>query len=267
MKKMVSHRLLIANPANDIAEKVKEMDQETRDHLVYMFHSSINLQMHGYDAPQMEYAIHPYTGSRWGGTFRHDFKQEAGQVITMARIAPDGKSILVAKGTVVCGVGEKLEGCTQGLAFTVKTTGISIRNSRISVTIVRWSLDYFDQVVALGELLGLDVCYCMMTVESFEENLKQNNEKCDVLIQEILSTAGNLKLHELLYRYLLHKFMLFDLLEELSGQDRKNKSVDEILSVDILELAQQSVETIAHLQKGGLKFKDHSGTCGSCLRQ
>lgn len=103
----------------------------------------------------------------------------------------------------------------------------------------------------------------MMTVESFEENLKQNNEKCDVLIQEILSTAGNLKLHELLYRYLLHKFMMFDLLEELSGQDGKNKSVDGILSVDILELAQQSVETIAHLQKGGLKLKDHSGTCGS----
>ena len=44
----------------------------------------------------------------------------------------------------------------------------------------------------------------MMTVESFEENLKQNNEKCDVLIQEILSTAGDFKLHELLYRYLLH---------------------------------------------------------------
>ena len=103
----------------------------------------------------------------------------------------------------------------------------------------------------------------MMTVESFEENLKQNNEKCDVLIQEILSTAGNLKLYELLYRYMLHKFMMFDLLEELSGQDGNNKSVDGTLSVDILELAQQSVETIAHLQKGGLKFKDHSGTCGS----
>lgn len=132
----------------------------------------------------------------------------------------------------------------------------------------------------------------MMTVESFEENLKQNNEKCDVLIQEILSTAGNLKLHELLYRYLLHKFMLFDLLEELSEHDRKNTSADGTTSMDrstistgvtvtdnyfnpekedciggktedILELAQQSVETIAHLQKGGLKFKDHSGTCGS----
>lgn len=132
----------------------------------------------------------------------------------------------------------------------------------------------------------------MMTVESFEENLKQNNEKCDVLIQEILSTAGNLKLHELLYRYLLHKFMLFDLLEELSEHDRKNTSADGTTSMDrstistgvtvtdnyfnperedciggktedILELAQQSVEIIAHLQKGGLKFKDHSGTCGS----
>lgn len=194
----------------------------------------------------------------------------------------------------------------------------------------------------------------MMTVERFEENLKQNNEKCDVLIQEILSTAGKifaelekvtvaeahigqemevklvkepthetiqfpyaevsdgemydigtLKLHELLYRYLLHKFMLFDLLEELPEQDRKNKSVEgtafmnisgiitdrtssvdqsgiivdrtvsetyfepekkdsrEKRTEDILELAQQSVETIAHLQKGGLKFKDHSGTCGS----
>lgn len=150
--------VIVANPANDIAEKVKDMDQETRDHLVYMFHSSINLQMHGYDAPQMDYAIHPYTGSRWGGTFRHDFKQEAGQVITMARIAPDGKSILVAKGTIVCGVGEKLEGCTQGLAFTVKDNRDFYKKQQDfgnHCPVVFG--DYFDQVVALGELLGLDV--------------------------------------------------------------------------------------------------------------
>lgn len=141
----------------------------------------------------------------------------------------------------------------------------------------------------------------MMTVESFEENLKQNNEKCDAIIQKIFSIADKIfaepskmtvALHELLYRYLLYKFMLFDLLEEASEQDRKHTAADgtsamdmsgmvtdqtdaktssesekenrrESRTEDILELAQQSVETIAHLQKGGLKFRDHSGTCGS----
>lgn len=191
----------------------------------------------------------------------------------------------------------------------------------------------------------------MMTVESFEENLKLNNERCDALITEMLSLGkeiendkdvnataeisetaksflktGNTEdtehfsetesmtenvktsveyrtkfiiLKDLLYRYLLHKFMLFDLLDDLSKTEEtdfpEEKSSRQICSgtpaysatessdsseignvsknsinreaenrtEDILELAQQSVESIAQLQKGGLKFKDHSGTCGS----
>lgn len=150
--------VIIANPANDIIEKAKSLTQEERDHLVYSFHSSINLQMNGYDADQMDYAIHPYTGSRWGVTFRHDFKQEYGQPITLARIAPDGKSIFVARGTIVASIGEELEGCTQGVAFTVKDK-YDFYNKQQDFgnhcPIVFG--DYFDQVVALGKLLGIDV--------------------------------------------------------------------------------------------------------------
>ncbi len=150
--------VIIANPANDLKEKVKMMTPEEREHLVYSFHSSLNLQMKGFDAEPMEYAIHPYTGSRWGATVRYDFGKDAGQPITLARIAPDGKSIMVAKGTIVCAIGEKMEGCTQGCAFTVKDKYDFYKkqqNFGNHFPIVYG--DHFDQVVALGELLGLEV--------------------------------------------------------------------------------------------------------------
>lgn len=150
--------VIVANPANDVAAKAAQMTAEEREHLVYTFHSSMNLQMHGYDAKKMEYAIHPYTGSEWGVTFRHDFVQEKGQPITLARVAPDGKSIMVVRGTVVCGIGETLNGCTQGLAFTVKDKYDFYKKQQDfgnHFPIVFG--DYFDQVVALGELLGIDV--------------------------------------------------------------------------------------------------------------
>lgn len=149
---------LKANPANDLAEKAKDMTPEEREHLVYSFHSSINLQMRGFGAEPMAYAIHPYTGSEWGATFRHAFQEDKGQVITLARVSPDGKDLFVAKGTVVDGIGEGLNGCTQGIAFTVKDKYDFYKkqqNFGNHCPIVFG--DCFDQMVALGRLLGLHV--------------------------------------------------------------------------------------------------------------
>lgn len=88
-----------------------------------------------------------------------------------------------------------------------------------------------------------------MTIEQFERELKQNAVRCDALAEEIRGGERTCeRIYPLIRRYVFLKFMLFDAAET---------------SDDILELAQRSVETIAQLKKGGLKFTDHSGTCGS----
>ncbi|MGN1001685.1 MAG: hypothetical protein ACI4PC_02860 [Oscillospiraceae bacterium] len=146
------------NPENGLAEKVRSFDAETRRNLVLTFHASINRQMKGYDAPQMEYAIHPYTGSQWGGTFRYDFAQDAGQVLTMARISPDGKSIFVARGRIVGSIGHDLNGCTQGVLFTVENSrDFYTKQCDFGNHVPLVYGDVFDRVVALGKLLGLNV--------------------------------------------------------------------------------------------------------------
>lgn len=149
---------LVANPTNDLGEKTAEMTKEERDHLVYTFHSSMNLKLTGYDKPEMEYSIHPYTGSRWGVTFRHDFAKEKGQPITVARISPNGKTLLVARGTIVASVGESLDGCTQGLAYTVKDKyDFYKKQQQVGNHCPLVFGDYYDQVVELGNLLGLEI--------------------------------------------------------------------------------------------------------------
>lgn len=88
-----------------------------------------------------------------------------------------------------------------------------------------------------------------MTVAEFENELKKNTERCDFLIQELKSAQEEYSVYyRLLKKYLYLKFMLFD------GEEDTE---------DILKLAEYSVENIAQLKRGGLQFKDRSGTCGS----
>lgn len=88
-----------------------------------------------------------------------------------------------------------------------------------------------------------------MTVQEFESELKENAARCDALAAQMKESGPEYgTLYPLVRRYLYLKFMLFD------GDEGTE---------DILALAERSVEHIAQLKKGGLKFKDHSGTCGS----
>jgi len=145
-------------PRLGFEEKSLEFDDETKKNLVVSFHSSINRQMKGFDAEPMEYAIHPYTDSEWGVTFRYDFAQDAGQIITMARISPDGKSLFVARGKVVGSIGHDLNSCTQGILFHVADLkDFFDKQCDFGNHLPLVYGDCFDQVVALGKLLNLHV--------------------------------------------------------------------------------------------------------------
>lgn len=145
-------------PSNDLQEKVDAMTQEERDNLIITYHSSINIQMKGYDAEPLSYDIRNYTGSGWGPTMRHDFREDKGQVLTMARISPDAKTLFVARGTVVAGTGETMSGCTQGVLFSVKDSKDFFKKQcNVGNHVPMVFGDVFDEIVGLGEMLGLNV--------------------------------------------------------------------------------------------------------------
>lgn len=143
---------------NGLEDQLKTLAPETLKNLMLTFHSVANRKMKGFDAENGSYAIRPFTGSGWGATMRHNFAEDAGQVVTMARLSPDAGSIFVAKGTIVGCMGYDLSGCTHGVLFTVKDREdffqkqLSFGNH---VPIVYG--DYVDDVKALANLMGLKV--------------------------------------------------------------------------------------------------------------
>lgn len=102
-------------PYNGLDKQIEKFTPETRKNMMLTFHSVANRKLKGYHSEPGSYTIRPFTGSGWGATMRHNFAEDAGQVITMARVSPDGKSIFVARGTIVGCVGYDLSGCTHGV--------------------------------------------------------------------------------------------------------------------------------------------------------
>ncbi len=145
-------------PSNDLQTKVDAMTDDERKNLMITYHSSVNLRMPGYDAPPLDYDIRNFTGSGWGATVRHDFSKNKGQILTMARISPDAKVLFVGRGRVVASTGETMGGCTQSVLFTVQdSTDFFHKQCRVGNHVPMVFGDCFDQIVALGKLLGLEV--------------------------------------------------------------------------------------------------------------
>ena len=89
----------------------------------------------------------------------------------------------------------------------------------------------------------------MMTVEEFRERLKTADAAALELTGRMKSAAPDRrKLYPLVKSYLCLKFMI----------DESDAHSD-----NLVELAELSIEQIAGLKKGGLKFVDHSGSCSS----
>lgn len=136
-------------------EAVTEKDKED---LYLIFHSTPNRQLKGFDAPQASYGLSPFAHSGFGATIRYDFSQDAGQVVTLCRFAPDAKRIFVGKGTIVAGSGYDRGNCDEGFFFSVENQEdffykqINFGN--------HMAISYGDHTAALkmfGESLGLEV--------------------------------------------------------------------------------------------------------------
>lgn len=98
----------------------KEGGLENEQNLMFTFHAVANRKLHGIDSPSSAYSIQPFAYTGWGATIRNDFREDRGQVITMCRLSPDCKRLLVAKGTIMGGAYKEIPNCTHTVVFQVK---------------------------------------------------------------------------------------------------------------------------------------------------
>ena len=142
----------------DINDKCLDVVKADPDNIVLTWHAVPRRNMRGWDAPKAPYAIRPFAASGFGVTFRYDFTRDAGTTITMCRISPDCSKLFVAKGEIVGGVGYQDYSCSEGVFFRVKD-GNDFFQKQLEVGnhVPLVYGDCFDQVVALGKHLGLEV--------------------------------------------------------------------------------------------------------------
>jgi L-fucose isomerase-like protein len=136
-----------------VKEELKDMDN-----LVMTWHSVPNLKLKGFESPALPYAIRPFAHSGWGATLRYDFSGDKGQAVTMCRIDPTCSKLFVAKGKIVAGIGYDKANCTLGVLFQVRDSRDFFE--KISLVGNHNPLvygDYFDRLVKLGKILGLEV--------------------------------------------------------------------------------------------------------------
>lgn len=129
--------------------------------LVATGHSVPNRYMHGYDSEPTEYSIAPFAYSGFGATLRHDFKADAGQVITMCRFTPNCDGILIARGKIVYGYGYDTVNCTLGVVFEVSDSRDFFEKQAFSGNHTPLVYgDYVDDMILLAKSLGIKPIVC-----------------------------------------------------------------------------------------------------------
>ena len=141
-------------------EEVRPLEEQiAAGHIGYTFHSVPNRKLHGFDSEASAYGLRNFAAvQQFGATIRYDFKQDIDQTITMCRIDPTCTKLMVARGTVVTGIGFDDVNCSEGVFFSVKNpekfvNGCSWTGMHIPLVYG----DVYDELIMLGNVLGLEV--------------------------------------------------------------------------------------------------------------
>lgn len=143
----------LSNIAEDRWEELSKMPN-----LIATGHSVANRFMNGFDESPSPYALSPFAYSGFGATVRCDFSEDTGKTVTMCRFSPNCDKLLVSKGTIVEYYGENRWNCTFGAVIQVENSQRFFESQIQAGNHVPFVYgDYFDDMVALGKELGLEV--------------------------------------------------------------------------------------------------------------
>lgn len=136
----------------------KTVELADAENVVLTFHSVPNRRWESFDEDFRPYAIREFARSGFGATFRYKFEEDAGQVITMCRIDPTCEKLFVAKGTILTSMGYTQTNCSMGVFFQVKDSkDFFQKQAAIGNHMPLIYGDFEEQVIQLGELLGLEI--------------------------------------------------------------------------------------------------------------
>ena len=138
-----------------LAEQYENME---KGGIFSIYHAVPSRRFKGFDEEVEPYAVRPFAmDGRWGATVRYDFKRDIGQAITLAKFDPTCSKILIARGTIVGGIGTQDENCSEGVFFGV-SDGRAFREATMwtgNHTALVYG-DVFDEMVLFAKSVGLE---------------------------------------------------------------------------------------------------------------
>ncbi|MCD8211424.1 MAG: fucose isomerase [Oscillospiraceae bacterium] len=113
-QKSLNRQLTKLVPEEDIGELAG------MDNLYAVSHSTPHRKFRGIDGPDNSYGLKHFAyDQEFGAVMRHNFNEDAGQVITFAKFSGDLKRMLIGRGTIVKSFGYDLNNCNGGFIFQV----------------------------------------------------------------------------------------------------------------------------------------------------
>ncbi len=141
-------------------QEALEKGTDEREDLYLIFHSVPNRKLHGYgeEVPR-KYSLAPFANDQgFGATIRYDFTQDAGQEITLLRLAPDAKKMFVGRGTILAGSGADRTNCDEGFFMKISDQeDFFYKHINFGNHLVVTYGDYVKELQLLGDALGLEV--------------------------------------------------------------------------------------------------------------
>ncbi|MGI6071891.1 MAG: hypothetical protein ACOX75_02590 [Lachnospiraceae bacterium] len=112
----------------------------------------------GIDGPTDRFAIRHFAyDQKFGAVFHHDFNDDIGRQITLARFSGDCKKLMIVRGEIVKGYGYELQNCSGGYIFRV-SDGKKMYKEQVKVGLMLPMVfgDISAELERLAEVMGLE---------------------------------------------------------------------------------------------------------------
>ncbi len=125
-------------------------------------HSNPALKMNGFDQPELPYQLGRFVSEGWGAKYVVDFMNNEEKTVTVARVDPTARKLLVLKGELVgaSGWGPDLIGCSVEAVIRPPqgTLDRFLRERMVYGNHLQWVYgDYAEEMREVGEMLHLEV--------------------------------------------------------------------------------------------------------------
>lgn len=151
-ERSLSRQLTKMMPEEDIK------DLAGMENLYAVAHSTPHRKFKGIHEPDGSYGLKHFAyDQEFGAVMRHNFNEDAGQVITFAKFSGDLKRLLIGRGTIVRSFGYDLNNCNGGFIFQVEDQKKVYREQcRAGLHLPLVFGDYTEQLKLLAESYGIE---------------------------------------------------------------------------------------------------------------